>query len=178
MSLETSPTFHGKGQQSMRCSAWDQGHFALSQEETKEQFCKRAVLANMCPRSSSWIQEYQITAFFCKGSTAGEDFSEEISVQGTICQNHPFGNHPFANPRRLCKSEKLEKAVAVDFKRLCTEGWDKVHGSVDRRFAAGLPFPVPAILEFRALNFRDSGRFCPGSRSSLRELPKRPQKQP
>ena len=29
------------------------------------------------------------------------------------------------------------------------EGLDKVWGSVDPRFAAGLPCPVPKILEFR-----------------------------
>ena len=36
------------------------------------------------------------------------------------------------------------------------EGSDKVLGSVDPRFAAGLPFLVPEIPEFKA--FRDSGR--------------------
>ena len=38
-----------------------------------------------------------------------------------------------------------------------TEGGDKVQGSVDPRFPAGLPFPVPEILELRG--FRDSGKF-------------------
>ena len=37
-----------------------------------------------------------------------------------------------------------------------TEGGDKVQGSVDPRFPAGLPFPVPEILEFVAS--RDSGK--------------------
>ena len=40
-----------------------------------------------------------------------------------------------------------------------TEGVDKVPGSVDSRFAAGLPSPVPQILECRA--FRDSGNSFP-----------------
>ena len=29
-----------------------------------------------------------------------------------------------------------------------TEGWVKVQGGVDPRFAAGLPFPVPEALDF------------------------------
>ena len=40
-----------------------------------------------------------------------------------------------------------------------TEGWDKILGSGDPRFAAGLPFLVPELLEFEA--FCDSGRFFP-----------------
>ena len=41
-------------------------------------------------------------------------------------------------------------------KTSCTEGWVKVQGSVDPRFAAGLPFPELQIQEFLA--FRDSGK--------------------
>ena len=53
-------------------------------------------------------------------------------------------------------SEKLEKAGTVDFKKTPhPEGRDKVPGSVDPRFPAGLHFPVPEVLEFVA--FRDSG---------------------
>ena len=40
------------------------------------------------------------------------------------------------------------------------EGGDKVQGSVDPRFAAGLPFPVPEILELKAS--RDVGRISNG----------------
>ena len=54
------------------------------------------------------------------------------------------------------RKKKLEKAVTVDFKKR-TEGVDKVPGSVDARFAGGLPFPVPHILECKA--FCDSGNF-------------------
>ena len=36
----------------------------------------------------------KIIAFFCRGSTAGKDFLEEILVQGNVCQNPSFGNHP------------------------------------------------------------------------------------
>ena len=54
------------------------------------------------------------------------------------------------------ESEKLEKAGTVDFKKKNrTEGQDKVQAV--SRFPAGLPFPVPQILEFVA--FRDSGKF-------------------
>ena len=38
-----------------------------------------------------------------------------------------------------------------------TEGRHKVQPSVDPTFPAGLPFPVPEILEF--MGFRDSGKF-------------------
>ena len=47
-------------------------------------------------------------------------------------------------------AQKLEKDVAVDFNKTPrTEGWDKVRDNVNRRFAAGLPFLVPEILEFQ-----------------------------
>ena len=41
-------------------------------------------------------------------------------------------------------SERLEKAVTVHSRKTpLTGGGDKVRGSVDPRFAAGLPFPIP-----------------------------------
>ena len=40
----------------------------------------------------------KVIAFFCQGSTAGKEFLEEISVQGNICQTHPFGKPPFCEP--------------------------------------------------------------------------------
>ena len=46
-----------------------------------------------------------------------------------------------------CRFQKIPRA----------DGLDKVRGGVHPRFAAGLPFPVPQILEFVA--FRDSGKF-------------------
>ena len=57
----------------------------------------------------------------------------------------------------LQKSEKLEKAGTVDFKRIPHGRRGQGPGSVDPRFPAGLPFPVPQILEFVALC--DSGTF-------------------
>ena len=51
---------------------------------------------------------------------------------------------------------KLEKAGTVDFKNTPHGSWGQGLGSVDPRFPAGLPFPVPEILEFVA--FRDSGK--------------------
>ena len=59
-------------------------------------------------------------------------------------------------------SEKLEKVVTVDFEKTPrTEGRHKVQGSVDPMFAAGLPFPVPEIPEFKAS--RDFSSNFPGT---------------
>ena len=56
------------------------------------------------------------------------------------------------------KSEKLEKAGTVDSKKNTPRArWGPGPGGVDTRFPAGLPFPVPEILEFMA--FRDACRF-------------------
>ena len=38
------------------------------------------------------------------------------------------------------------------------EGWDRVPGNADPRFAAGLPSLMPEILAFKA--FRGSGKIC------------------
>ena len=62
-----------------------------------------------------------------------------------------------------------------------TEGWDKAPGNVDPRFAAGLPFPVPEILELKA--FCDSGKIFQHFSRSFRALflgenPNRPRKKP
>ena len=59
--------------------------------------------------------------------------------------------------------------------------WGQGPGSVDQRFPAGLPFPVPEILEFVA--FGASRKIFPAifpglSRSFPREPPNRPRKQP
>ena len=63
----------------------------------------------MCPHSGFWGPGIsKIIAFFCQGSTAGKDFLEEIPVQGKICQNHPFGNHPSANPREFLALSRME----------------------------------------------------------------------
>ena len=49
------------------------------------------------------------------------------------------------------KKEKLEKVVRVDLKRHPTQKvWTRCRRIVDPRFEAGLPFPEPEILEFRA----------------------------
>ena len=53
--------------------------------------------------------------------------------------------------------EELEKARTVDFKKNTPHWrWGQGPGSADPRFPAGLPFPVPEILEFVA--FGDSGK--------------------
>ena len=59
-------------------------------EETKGQFGERSVLANA---PSFWLlgsRNIKNHSFLCQSSTAGKDLFEEISVHGTICQNHPF----------------------------------------------------------------------------------------
>ena len=57
------------------------------------------------------------------------------------------------------RSEKLEKAGTVDFKKQpARKVGTRSPGKVDPRFVAGLAFPVLKILEFVA--FRDSGTFC------------------
>ena len=50
--------------------------------------CKSVVLVHV---PSFWMwgsRNIKIIALFCQASTAGEDFLEEISVQGNICRNH------------------------------------------------------------------------------------------
>ena len=49
------------------------------------------------------------------------------------------------------------KELSISKKNPRAEGLDKIRGGVHARFAAGLPFPVPQILEFAA--FRVSGQF-------------------
>ena len=51
-------------------------------------------------------------------------------------------------------SRRLELSIS---KSPRAEGLDKVRGGVRPRFAAGLPFPVPQILEFVAFPY--SGKF-------------------
>ena len=60
----------------------------------------------------------------------------------------------YPSPFSQKNSRRLELSIS---KTPRPEGGDKVPGSVDPRFPAGLPFPVPEILEFVA--FRDSGKF-------------------
>ena len=40
----------------------------------------------------------KIMDFFCQVALQGNTFWRKFWVQGNICQNHPSGNHPFANP--------------------------------------------------------------------------------
>ena len=70
-------------------------------EETKGRFCKRAVLASVPPFRFLGSRNIKIIAFFCWASTAGKDFLEESSVQVNICQDHPCGSHPLANPQGM-----------------------------------------------------------------------------
>ena len=55
------------------------------------------------------------------------------------------------------KSEKLEKAGNCRFQETPrTEGGDKVQAVSTQGFPAGLPFPVPEILEFVAFRYSDN----------------------
>ena len=84
----------------------------------------------------------------------------------------------------LIKSEvqKNSRRLELSISRNTPHGrWGECPGTMDPRFPAGLPFPVPEILEFVA--FCDSGKNLPAifpglSRSFLRERPNRPRKQP
>ena len=72
----------------------------------------------MFPRSGFWVQEYLKLAFFCQGSTAGTDFSEEISVQRDICQDDPQRNHPSAKPPEIKSTQSKGGSVKGRFGRM------------------------------------------------------------
>ena len=58
----------------------------------------------------------------------------------------------------LSVSQKNSRRLELSISKNTPHGrWGKGPGSVDPRFPAGLPFPVPQILEFMA--FRDPGKF-------------------
>ena len=58
----------------------------------------------------------------------------------------------------LVLSQRNSRSLELSISKNTPHGrWGQGPGSVDPRFPAGLPFPVPEILEFVA--FRDSGRF-------------------
>ena len=86
--------------------------------------------------------------------------SQNKILGNSICLNFCYNGNLFKLARLSSKNtlsfldcqKKLEKAGTVDFKNTPGQG----SGSVDPRFPAGLPFPVPEILEFVA--FRDSGK--------------------
>ena len=75
----------------------------IFERKQKGSFVKEAVLADV-PSFRQGPAISSSVAFFYKGSIAEKDL-EEMSVQGNICQNHPFGNHPVAKPRnfRICE---------------------------------------------------------------------------
>ena len=68
----------------------------------------------------------------------------------------PFPKDPFFPNPVLFATSTPRRCNCLLRKTPHTEGWDKVRGSVSPRFAAGLPFPAPEILEFVVL--RDSGK--------------------
>ena len=60
----------------------------------------------------------------------------------------------FPGKIRLIICHHHEKAVTVDFEKHPARKVGTKSRAVDPMFAAGLPFPVPEVLEFKA--FRDS----------------------
>ena len=76
--------------------------WAVFEEETKGWFHKRAVLANV-PSFRFWYRGTSECTFIpCFGTGEHPKVpSFRFLVLGNIRQNHPSGNHPFANPRVL-----------------------------------------------------------------------------
>ena len=70
---------------------------AKDREETKGRFRKRAVLANA--PSFPFLVPWKIRMYPCS----------VFWYRGNIRQNHPFGNHPFANPKKAQKSVNVRK---------------------------------------------------------------------
>ena len=100
-----SPREETEGKLQMLVSPRENSRDALFKEvrvlkgrgETKGRFLK--VLAKVCSFRFFWGPGIsKIIAFFCIWIGLQGKTLEEISVQGNICQNHPFGNSPFANP--------------------------------------------------------------------------------
>ena len=95
--------------------------------------------------------------------------SELLPDRNWVLGETDFQPSPPPNPRRPASgvpgvppdqvygqksSRRLELSISKDIPHgRCRQG----PGSVDPRFPAGLPFPVPEIIEFVA--FRDSGKF-------------------
>ena len=94
---------------------------------------------------------------------------------------HPGGS-TLGAPRRKTFFRKNSRRLELSISKNTSHGRSgQGPGSVDPRFPAGLPFPVPEILELFA--FHDSGNFFPAifpglSRSFPREPPNRSRKQP
>ena len=70
----------------------------------------------------------------------------------------PWYNCLNSQNAQKCLSQKSSRRLELSISKNTPHGrWGQGAGSVDPRFPAGLPFPVPEILEFVA--FRDSGKF-------------------
>ena len=86
--------------------------------------------------------------------------------------------------KTLQKYQKNSRRLELSVSKNTPHGrWGQGPGSVGPRFPAGLPFPVPQILEFVAMLHFAIREFFPAifpvlSRSFPREPPNRPQKQP
>ena len=72
----------------------------------------------------------------------------------------------FQKTRGGCNS-----VISLYQKKPCTEGGGKVWGSVNPRFAAGLPFLVPEILELNSVKVRRGRREGDGTKNVMTERP-------
>ena len=83
----------------------------------------------------------KLIAFFCQGRTAGEDFSEGISVQTNSCQNHPFDN-PFCEPLN-----KESRAQTRGWAGQITRAFKSIkHEAVEAWFVLYLPLCFMVLL--------------------------------
>ena len=80
-------------------------------------------------------------------------------------------------PSKIRPNQKNSRRLELSSSKNTPYGmWGQGACGVDPRFPAGLPFPVPEILEFVA--FRDSGYFCPAIFLGLsRSFPRKPPEQ-
>ena len=89
-----------------------------------------------------------------------DDTLQKYLCQGSLEHSQTKKCNPLPSkhmPTFLSKTHKNSRGWTVDFEKTTPHGrWGQGPDSVDPMFPAGLPFPVPEILEFVA--FRDSGK--------------------
>ena len=90
----------------------------------------------------------------------GDDAPDFLGRQAMEAARCFLSHCEHANRRQPCpslKSEKVEDAGTVDFKKHPHGRWGQGPGNLNPRFLAGLSFPVSEILKFVA--FRNAGKF-------------------
>ena len=157
--------------------------------------------------STAFFLLFRVQKFVCNGSCEGTfQTCFKCGRRGnycsrTPCQSHPFSKHPkggvrgveaecppgsfLARPQStlpmqtlFCSNHKNSRRLELPISKNTPHGrWGQGPGSVDPRFPAGLPFPVPEILDFAA--FRDSGKvFQQFSRDFPGVFPENPRTDP